>query len=175
MDLISGFYRIDCMNQIKVAAGLVFLILCTGCVTSREQQMANARSEAQTVVFSERPNLYRSLAQRGKLSPEAAQTLQTEWQEKNKERQKLLASMTPSQRATYELQEQQIALQQLQIKIQEEQYKALKGQVAASGISSQQPSYSPSGGLVPIPQPQTQIVYPATHTMPRVAPYIYAR
>lgn len=163
------------MKIIKLIAVSTLTSFTLGCATSLETQMANARSEAQTVTFAERPALYGSLAKRGKLSADAAKTLQDEWQQLDKQRQKLLASMTPAQRATYQLQEQQIALQHLQMRIQEEQHRALRNQVAASAITSQQSSYNSGGGLVPVPQPQTQIVYPATHQMPRVAPYIIAR
>jgi hypothetical protein len=59
--------------------------------------------------------------------------------------------------------------------LRQQYYHSQQMPVAGGGIATQPYYGGGGGGLVPIPQRQTQIVYPATHTMPRVAPYIYVR
>jgi superfamily II RNA helicase len=126
----------------------------SGCQTTPQQQIDSAAKLAQKTPFTQLPALYAKLESQGKLPPEVRKSWTAAWEEQNAEYQKkltaarqlrakeeakrrrMLASMSPAQRAAYEMQNQQLFLQQQQMAMQQEQFAAAQRQAAWANFSN---------------------------------------
>jgi hypothetical protein len=154
MTLRTHYCGVSMVIKLQPAWLPLFLSLAVlGCETTPQQQIDRAAKLAQKTPFEQIPALYAKLEGQGKLPSEVRKSWTAAWHQQNAQyqkqlaaaqqrrekeeaqRRKMLASMTPAQRAAYELQVQQLALQQRQLAMQQSQFESLQTQAFVQSLT----------------------------------------
>ena len=139
--------------KIDVVLSALLALMLGGCASPLER----AAAKAHQMPFEDIPAYYDQLLANGTLTEAQHQTWMQSWRRVNGDRKasaeahrKMLASMTPAERTTYEFQQQQLELQRQQLAAQENQNSLLW---QANAQQAQQ-------RVNPAPQPIYIVPYP---------------
>jgi hypothetical protein len=134
------------------AASVAFAL--AGCATTDQQKVDRASRLTQKTPFSEIPALWAKLERQGQLPPAVRKTWMAQWEQQKAQHDKvgaayrrqinsdiqaerrMLASMSPAQRAEHQRREAEVELMGRQLAMQQSEYAAVRRQAAAANFAN---------------------------------------